>query len=162
MLEEGQSVVQIWFADFECCTLKFHSRARIDSQAPAADREQISDDQKKDANQNNKFPKSLSPSSTTCSPPLAFAGTMASTSRNLLPCTQLTHTLSGHKGAVHTAIYNTGSAYLLTGGQDRQIKLWNPNTGAEIRTYSGHGYEVLGISWSVSLSSLIIPTRNES
>lgn len=78
---------------------------------------------------------------------------MASTSRNLLPCTQLAQTLSGHKGPVHTAIYNTGSAYLLTGGQDRQIKLWNPNTGAEIRTYSGHGYEVLGICWFVHFPS---------
>ena len=57
--------------------------------------------------------------------------------------------LSSHKGPVHIAVYNTGSSYLLTGGQDRQIKLWNPSTGVEVKSYSGHGYEVLGLCWSV-------------
>lgn len=64
---------------------------------------------------------------------------------------KLEHTLSTHKGAANTVVYNTGSAYLLSGGQDRQIKLWNPRAGTEVQTYSGHGYEVLGISWFVQL-----------
>ncbi|KAL8289975.1 hypothetical protein RQP46_002914 [Phenoliferia psychrophenolica] len=53
--------------------------------------------------------------------------------------------LAKHKGPVHIAVYNTGSSYLLTGGQDRQIKLWNPTSGVEVKSYSGHGYEVLGL-----------------
>lgn len=60
--------------------------------------------------------------------------------------------LKGHKGPVHIACYNQGSSYLLTGGQDRQIKLWNPTTGAEIKSYGGHGYEVLGLCWYVLLA----------
>lgn len=69
------------------------------------------------------------------------------TSRASPPPSILLHTLSSHKGAVHTAIYNTGSSYLLTGGQDRQIKLWNPKKGTEVQAFSGHGYEVLGLAW---------------
>ncbi|KAB5595997.1 Mitogen-activated protein kinase organizer 1 [Ceratobasidium theobromae] len=52
-----------------------------------------------------------------------------------------------HKGPVHVATYAKGEAkYVLTGGQDRTIRLWNPDSGTEIKKYEGHGYEVLGIS----------------
>lgn len=63
---------------------------------------------------------------------------------------KLINELKSHKGPIHTSIYsNKGSGYLLTGGQDRLIKLWKPtNKGADpIKTYEGHGYEVLGITW---------------
>ncbi|THH08143.1 hypothetical protein EW145_g2900 [Phellinidium pouzarii] len=56
-------------------------------------------------------------------------------------------TLDSHKGAVHVARYSNGPAkYVLTGGQDRSVRLWNPATGLEIKTYAGHGYEVLSIT----------------
>ena len=63
------------------------------------------------------------------------------------PPSYLLWTLHSHKGPVHTAVYNSGSNYFLTGGQDRQIKLWNPKSGMEVKAYSGHGYEVLGLCW---------------
>jgi mitogen-activated protein kinase organizer 1 len=48
---------------------------------------------------------------------------------------------------VHVARYAKGSAkYVLTGGQDRVVRLWNPSLGTEIKSYSAHGYEVLSIS----------------
>ena len=60
-------------------------------------------------------------------------------------------TLGNHKGPVHVARYAKGtSKYVLTGGQDRTVRLWNPTSGAEIKTYSAHGYEVLSISVCVS------------
>jgi mitogen-activated protein kinase organizer 1 len=56
-------------------------------------------------------------------------------------------TLENHKGTVHVVRYSKGSAkYVLTGGQDRTVRLWNPNLGTEIKAYSAHGYEVLSIS----------------
>lgn len=33
--------------------------------------------------------------------------------------------------------------YCLTCGGDKTLKLWNPLRGTLLRTYSGHGYEVL-------------------
>ncbi|GAA5936128.1 hypothetical protein JCM1841_007060 [Sporobolomyces salmonicolor] len=62
------------------------------------------------------------------------------------PPSTLRFTLSAHKGAVHTAVYNSGSSYILTGGADRTIRLANAKSGAEIKAYAGHGYEVLGIA----------------
>lgn len=64
------------------------------------------------------------------------------------------HAIQAHAGAVHVARYNPGGRYLLTGGADQQIQLWNTKSGApgeldakgrspSIQRYSGHTYEVL-------------------
>ncbi|KAJ7287776.1 nuclear mRNA splicing protein [Mycena rebaudengoi] len=58
-------------------------------------------------------------------------------------------TLSSHKGPVNVARYAKGAGkYILTGGQDRTVKLWNANLGTEVKTFAAHGYEVLSISVS--------------
>lgn len=55
--------------------------------------------------------------------------------------------LNSHKGPVNVARYSKGSAkYVLTGGQDRTVRLWNANAGTEIKTFTGHGYEVLSVT----------------
>jgi len=71
-------------------------------------------------------------------------------SRGPQPLARSVHTtLKNHKGPVHVARYAKGTAkYVLTGGQDRTIRLWNPALGTEIKTFAGHGYEVLSISVS--------------
>lgn len=61
---------------------------------------------------------------------------------------ELLHSWSHVKGPAHVATYNAGGSYILSGGQDRTIKLVNAATGALVNTYSGHGYEVLGIAVS--------------
>ncbi|KAG2121377.1 WD40-repeat-containing domain protein [Suillus cothurnatus] len=58
-------------------------------------------------------------------------------------------TLSNHRGPVHVVRYAKGTAkYVLSGGQDRAIRLWNPDLGTEIKKFEAHGYEVLSISVS--------------
>ncbi|RKP24322.1 nuclear mRNA splicing protein [Syncephalis pseudoplumigaleata] len=52
------------------------------------------------------------------------------------------HTLQGHRGAVNVARYTVDGAYCLTGGQDKEIRLWNPASGKFIQKYSAHGWEV--------------------
>ncbi|KAH9445120.1 hypothetical protein MJO28_012792 [Puccinia striiformis f. sp. tritici] len=59
-----------------------------------------------------------------------------------------------HKGIVHVATFNHGAQYVLTGGQDRTIRLWNAKTGNFIKDYSAHGYEILGIAVSPNNSFL--------
>ena len=54
--------------------------------------------------------------------------------------------LVGHKGRVNSAVFNFDGEYCLTAGSDKDIKLWNAQSGNCIKTYSGHGYEVLAIS----------------
>lgn len=65
-------------------------------------------------------------------------------------------TLGNHKGSVHVARYAKGSAkYILSGGQDRTVRLWNPESGGEIKAYVAHGYEILALSVYVDVSSYI-------
>ena len=64
-------------------------------------------------------------------------------------------TLAGHKGPVHVVKYAQGTAkYILSGGQDRTVRLWNPHLGTEIKAFTGHGYEVLSVSVYVTLPSV--------
>jgi mitogen-activated protein kinase organizer 1 len=69
-------------------------------------------------------------------------------SRGLQPVPRTVHaTLDAHKGPVHVVRYSKGNAkYLLTGGQDRTIRLWNAEHGSEIKKFAAHGYEVLSIT----------------
>ncbi|EMC94291.1 hypothetical protein BAUCODRAFT_228397 [Baudoinia panamericana UAMH 10762] len=57
--------------------------------------------------------------------------------------------LGGHSGPVHALTFSAGSGqYLLTGSQDRQVRLFNPSTRKLVQTYSAHGYEVLDLAVS--------------
>ncbi|KAK7472747.1 hypothetical protein VKT23_000857 [Stygiomarasmius scandens] len=69
-------------------------------------------------------------------------------SRGPQPLARSLHvTLASHKGPVNVARYAKGSAkYILTGGQDRTVRLWNASLGSEIKAFTAHGYEVLSIS----------------
>lgn len=65
----------------------------------------------------------------------------------------LQRTLAGaHSGPCNVARFNRDGNYLLTGGSDKMVKLWNPNTGLCIKTYAGHGWEVLGLAVSADNS----------
>ena len=64
-------------------------------------------------------------------------------------------TLSAHKGPVNVARYAKGAGkYILTGGQDRTVKLWNASSGSEVKTFAAHGYEVLSVTVSAFCSVL--------
>uniref|UniRef100_A0A8B9RW87 WD repeat domain-containing protein 83 n=2 Tax=Accipitrinae TaxID=8955 RepID=A0A8B9RW87_9AVES len=52
-------------------------------------------------------------------------------------------TLECGQGAVRAVRFNVDGNYCLTCGSDKTLKLWNPHKGTALRTYQGHGYEVL-------------------
>eukprot|EP00697_Spironema_sp_BW2_P016637 gnl/Spiro4/8002_TR4205_c0_g1_i1.p1 gnl/Spiro4/8002_TR4205_c0_g1~~gnl/Spiro4/8002_TR4205_c0_g1_i1.p1 ORF type:complete len:297 (-),score=50.19 gnl/Spiro4/8002_TR4205_c0_g1_i1:83-973(-) len=56
---------------------------------------------------------------------------------------QLHCTLKGHLGSVLVVRFNGEGTYCLSGGADKTLRLWNPTRGSLIKTYTGHGYEVL-------------------
>ncbi|KAJ1661064.1 hypothetical protein IWQ61_000102 [Dispira simplex] len=62
-----------------------------------------------------------------------------------LPSTQR-FVLRDHQGVVNVCRYNAEGNYCLTGGQDKQIRLWNTTTGLKVITFEGHGWEVLDIA----------------
>lgn len=51
--------------------------------------------------------------------------------------------LKGHQGPVRAVRFNVNGNYCLTCGNDKLLKLWNPYSGVELKSYGGHGYEVL-------------------
>ncbi|EDO35821.1 predicted protein [Nematostella vectensis] len=59
-----------------------------------------------------------------------------------LPSKQ-TGLLQGHQGAVRAVRFNSDGNYCLTCGSDKILALWNPHKATRLKTYSGHGYEVL-------------------
>uniref|UniRef100_A0A914X4Z1 WD repeat domain-containing protein 83 n=1 Tax=Plectus sambesii TaxID=2011161 RepID=A0A914X4Z1_9BILA len=57
--------------------------------------------------------------------------------------TTLVKTIKCNQGAVRAVRFNVDGNYCLTCGSDKTVKLWNPYRGAPLKTYQGHGYEVL-------------------
>ena len=49
----------------------------------------------------------------------------------------------GHEGPVRAVRFNADGNYCLTCGSDKTLRLWNPYKGTLLKTYMGHGYEVL-------------------
>jgi len=53
------------------------------------------------------------------------------------------HVCQGHTSAVAAITFTLNRRYFMSASQDRTLKLWNPNTGANIKTYSGpHNHEI--------------------
>ena len=55
----------------------------------------------------------------------------------------------------HFSRYSVDGNYCMTAGQDKSVKLWNPNKGRPLKTYSGHGYEVLDVRGSCDNSQIV-------
>ncbi|KAF9174733.1 WD repeat-containing protein 83 [Mortierella sp. AD010] len=49
---------------------------------------------------------------------------------------------------INACQYNSTGEYILTGGVDRVVRLWNPTTRFCIKTYEAHGWEVLDLAVS--------------
>ncbi|KJE97182.1 mitogen-activated protein kinase organizer 1 [Capsaspora owczarzaki ATCC 30864] len=55
-------------------------------------------------------------------------------------------TLKGHQGAVTAVRFNPAGTYCVSGGADKTVNLWNPHSGMLLKTYIGHGHEVLDLA----------------
>uniref|UniRef100_F6W1C5 WD repeat domain-containing protein 83 n=2 Tax=Ciona intestinalis TaxID=7719 RepID=F6W1C5_CIOIN len=55
----------------------------------------------------------------------------------------LIHFIDCNQGAVRAVRFNGDGNYCLTCGNDKSIKLWNPEKQMLIKKYTGHGYDVL-------------------
>jgi len=65
------------------------------------------------------------------------------------------HDINIHDSAVRAVRFNYDGQYCLTCGNDKSLKLFNPYNGVLLKSYNGHGYEVLGCDASADSSKLI-------
>uniref|UniRef100_A0A3B4UI62 WD repeat domain-containing protein 83 n=1 Tax=Seriola dumerili TaxID=41447 RepID=A0A3B4UI62_SERDU len=66
----------------------------------------------------------------------------------------LLRTIDCQQGAVRAVRFNADGNYLLSCGSDKSLKLWSVSRGTLLKTYSGHGYEVLDADGSFDNSQL--------
>ena len=78
------------------------------------------------------------------------------------PPTQIGHVIRhtsvpDHKGPprpVNCVRYNADGRYIVSGGHDRRLHLWNGATGAHVQSYDAHGYEVADVCVNADNSRL--------
>lgn len=68
---------------------------------------------------------------------------------------KLNSILDCQQGAVRAVRFNVDGNYCLTCGSDKSLKLWNHQRKMVLKTYSGHGYEVLDARGSCDNSQLV-------
>ncbi|ETO21466.1 hypothetical protein RFI_15739, partial [Reticulomyxa filosa] len=57
------------------------------------------------------------------------------------------HQLTGHSGPIYALATTHDGSFLLSGGSDKTIRLWNPHTNFKIKDFdNGHGYDVHSIT----------------
>ncbi|HUJ11469.1 MAG TPA: WD40 repeat domain-containing protein [Verrucomicrobiae bacterium] len=56
-------------------------------------------------------------------------------------------TITGHKGAVNSVAYSADGKFILSGSEDKTVKLWNAANGKEVRTFTGHRGPVTGVAF---------------
>ena len=56
--------------------------------------------------------------------------------------------LSGHTGDVRSLVFGPDGGTLVSGSTDDSVRIWNPNTGEQIRRLNGHSAEVWGVDYS--------------
>uniref|UniRef100_T1J599 WD repeat domain-containing protein 83 n=1 Tax=Strigamia maritima TaxID=126957 RepID=T1J599_STRMM len=67
----------------------------------------------------------------------------------------LNRTIECKQGAVRAVRFNVDGNYCITCGSDKTLKLWNPHRGIQLKTYTGHGYEVLDAQGSCDSSQIV-------
>ncbi|KAJ2551561.1 hypothetical protein EV175_003646 [Coemansia sp. RSA 1933] len=61
---------------------------------------------------------------------------------------QIHHKLNYHVGSVNAGIFDSTGEYIITGGQDKTIRLCNEQSGRLVQTYEGHGWAVQDLAVS--------------
>jgi hypothetical protein len=69
--------------------------------------------------------------------------------------------LAGHTGTVTSVAYNLDGTYLLSGGEDATLRLWETATGRLVRTFTGHKAAVTSVAFSPD-GSMAVSGSNDS
>jgi WD40 repeat protein len=86
--------------------------------------------------------------------PIAFAALLAQAGSAILGGPDIV-LQSGHTANISALAFSPDGKFLVSASEDSTLKLWNPNTGAEIRTLHGHSNIVTALAVSADSSKII-------
>jgi len=75
---------------------------------------------------------------------------------------ELKHKFDCDQGAIRAVRYNVDGNYCLTSGADRKVKLFNPETGLLLKTYAGHGDQVMDACGSCDSAYILSASMDKS
>ena len=70
--------------------------------------------------------------------------------------------LSGHTDWVRSLVFSSDGRLLVSGSDDRTVKLWDIQTGGVVKTFHGHTNYVLSVSISTDCSMIISGSRDKT
>lgn len=74
----------------------------------------------------------------------------------------LYRTLNYDSGSVRTVRFNEDGNYCMTGGSDKVVRLWNPFKAILLKSYCGHGQEILDVVSSKDNSVIASASRDRT
>ncbi|OAF66715.1 MAPK organizer 1 [Intoshia linei] len=75
---------------------------------------------------------------------------------------KLVHQFKCNQGAVRAVNHNFDGKYCLTAGSNTTIKLWNHEKGNLLKTYSGHGQDVMDVRGSRDNSKIVSASKDKT
>ncbi|KAI8055850.1 WD40-repeat-containing domain protein [Syncephalis plumigaleata] len=78
-----------------------------------------------------------------------------------IPPTMLSNTISAHKEQIHDMAVSEDGAWLVTGGGDNLVKLWNARKGSLLRTLTGCTRDVMCVSFNMA-GSMVLAGSNDN